>query len=249
MSSVLHTLAVATIGAVSLVGCGGSASESGGAPSETARASASTSGGSAAPMDTSDPAKFIATLQSRAKTNGSCFVQQTRGESQFTDQVTLGLTEPVVARLMVSAAAGETFEPMTVLIVDGKTYSKSTGQPSGLWRVGDVGPLKELVGEMDCGSVFDDLEAAVTTVEAGDVETIRDQPAQTYVAEYDVAAWTSAHGEALPSGLTQRLMTLAVRDGSLVRVATDLDGGTVTDYSWTQGDPDVVAPPKDQIDP
>jgi hypothetical protein len=76
---------------------------------------------------------------------------------------------------------------------------------------------------------------------------LRDKAAQTYRVSFDVATWTSSHGEQAPPGASAGTMTLWVRDGQLAQLETDIDGPRVTSYAWFAGRPDVAAPPADQV--
>lgn len=240
LSSRLAPGALAVVSALGLTSCGAAQGDQ--APQSGASVPAPRTS-SATVLDTRSPEAFFEALRGPLRTMGQCTAEQTRSGNQWKATAELALQAPLAARIHLPPPPRLT----EVMIVDGKAFVKGGQSDDELWHVGDPGPLNHVIGEMDCRTVIDDVERAAKSVEVGPPATLRDKAALTYTVLFDVAAWSSLHGEQRPSGGSLGTMTLWVRDGQLSQIETGVEGSRVTTYTWFPGRPDVAAPPADQV--
>jgi hypothetical protein len=196
-----------------------------------------------ATLPSNPPAKFFQALRPPLAPLGQCMATQTREGQQFRADAEMGLHGPLVARIHIPPPPNLT----TVIILDGQTFVQGGQSSDNLWHETKMGPLNRVIGEMDCRTVLSDMEKATQSITVAGPTTLDGLPAQKYELTYDVAGWTSGHGEPKPSDNGSGTMTVWVRDGKLAQMETDIDGSRVTSYKWFPGRPDVAAPPADQV--
>lgn len=245
LRTALLRLVLAPVGVAALVACSSATEAPSASPSPSSSAPAPASG---APVDTSTPADFVAALRDGVRGMGQCDVRQTVAGEQFGNRATIGLQDPVAAKIDLAPSPSAGLAAQTTLVLlEGRTYVQQDGG-DGRWRVVAEQPVSAYVGEMDCRSVLDDLESAASSVRAVGAGDVSGRPVQRYEVTYDPAAWATATGGKGTPGDPSATLVASVADGRLAGLEVTGPVERTTEYVWSEGAPDVAAPPADLVD-